>query len=239
MRVFVHTIHKAGSTFLHRYFKEMASLVGCEYFSINNHPPNESEWAARGGDCIVGPLRIVDEITKVPAESINVVHLRDPIDVLISQYFSFGWTHTLNSRNADFLAKRREVIRSKSLDQYCIEDHAEVLKKFEIIRDGLGQLPNVVRSSYSGMHGSFAKWNADMVAAVVGRADDTITKALRSRFAREFGLMGRILSFRDTHRRDGRCGQKERYLKRETIVCLDRQMLAAATLFESFECMGK
>ena len=40
-----------------------------------------------------------------------IIHLRNPFDILISQYYSFGY---------DFFIKRRKIIHSQTIDQYCL-----------------------------------------------------------------------------------------------------------------------
>ena len=56
---------------------------------------------------------------KSSLSDVDLIIIRHPLNKLISQYYSFGWTHPAGEGGADF-AKDREEIRSQTLDEYII-----------------------------------------------------------------------------------------------------------------------
>ncbi len=245
MKVFVYAFHKSASMFLYRYFKEMALMSGGTYFSVNNSPQDQSGWEEyRKGSFIVCPIRFKEgELLSMDNDAKNVIHLRDPIDVLISQYFSFGWTHT-PSKKIIFESKR-DMIKQKSIDEYCLEECGELSLKYRTLINLYDKIPNKIVSDYSSMRDDFKKWNSHMCRSVLGTEGGEIEKSLLKKFKSEFGFFHRLMSRRilpkqiisgnkKPHRRDGSDNQKVRYLKKETIEKLENEMKDVLEFFNRF-----
>jgi hypothetical protein len=96
---------------------------------------------------LYGPLKVPDEnhptsvyIRKIvnPAflrnKKISIL-LRDPRDLIVSMYYSFGFTHNLspNPEIRAFQEKRRENIQSMTIDQYAIAISDNLKSKFDLL----------------------------------------------------------------------------------------------------------
>jgi len=85
-------------------------MPGCVYFGFRSFPAVLGNYARLGG---------------VP----KVILIRDPRDILTSQYFAFGgkhFSHRLPDKNADLLVDCHMRYKNMEIDEYVIE-HAEVL----------------------------------------------------------------------------------------------------------------
>jgi len=142
------TTHKCASTFVSRYLSEinrigqlecidyaglswgkgldLGGASGDKYDFFEEH--GRTLFAPKG--CIYGPLRKPidfdgDDLFR------KVVFLRNPIDILISQYYSFGYTHPIppvKERKEVFL-RRRSRIQKLSLEEYVLSDDREEIKR--------------------------------------------------------------------------------------------------------------
>ena len=93
MNIQVYAFHKSGSMFLFRLFKYISIKNRIHYYSINAN--NEAKYKLdNSNNKILCPLR--HEPRETYNESIKyIVHYRNPIDTLISQYYSFGYIHAI------------------------------------------------------------------------------------------------------------------------------------------------
>lgn len=127
----------------------------------------------------------------------RVWHHRHPLDSLVSQYRSYGWTH---SKPPDMDPKeweqRQAKIRNRSLETYALR-YIGVRKTYirsvcAALRDGRDVL-----SSYELMVGDFPDWLKHVATALrVAEANRTgFVDAMVGRFAKEFHTDGRHRSF--------------------------------------------
>lgn len=244
MRLFVHAFHKTGSMFLHRYFGSFARLASASFFSVNSQSRNEHDWKDCKGDFVVCPIRATN--VTVASGATRIFHLRNPVDVLISQYYSFGWTHPAPP-TAGFSA-RREAIRRQTIDEYCVEACAELADKYRVTMADYTRCTDAIPSDYSLMRDNFGAWNAAMCRVLPDRVRASAEGELLKAFRGEFGLLRRmsryspacILSGRVTpHRRDGSDNQKHRYLRRDTIVRLEAELADVLAAFETFQAASR
>lgn len=61
-----------------------------------------------------------------------IFYIRDPRDILVSMYYSFGFTHTLspNPPIRQYQEERRQRIQQLTIDQYALETAPQLLEKF-------------------------------------------------------------------------------------------------------------
>lgn len=119
--IFVHALHKSATMFLFEFFKRVAEQGRYRYFSPNLEPPNHDQLGASiDEDFCCCPVRSFDV---APAEYPNmqhitrIFHVRDPRDMLVSEYFSFGWIHPTDGP----LQTRQTEIQAMTVDQYVLE----------------------------------------------------------------------------------------------------------------------
>lgn len=124
--------HKTASMFSYRVLSAIAGAMDTAFFSANNTPPN---WGAsrdfllntRGPQVLVGPYRKYD-VSPMFREAIDkgyelhdICQIRDPLDILVSQYFAQGWIQPADGRDGTAL-RVREGIRSGriSVNDYAL-----------------------------------------------------------------------------------------------------------------------
>ena len=187
--VFVHGLHKSASMFLYKVFRDIAEEADINYFSANNKikennkpkpnqydlkqdisssfcycpvrhfsqspeemPPQKSEW----GD----PSCVVSDNFPNISEIYRIYQIRDPRDILVSEYFSFGFIHFgLKKTNP-----RKEKIQNMTIDEYCLKSADKLLIKykniFEVIK---ANNPNHVVVKYETMVLNYRDWLSQVI----------------------------------------------------------------------------
>jgi hypothetical protein len=133
---------------------------------------NEKSFYTRKSDqeFIYVPHRVTDDSAEFLSKElvddcIYIVHIRNPIDILISEYYSYGFMHSdnLGETSGVDITEYRQTIKKMTVDRYCME----VLSKdricrfnifYKFISKNIGK-PNFIISSYSMMKGNFEEWN--------------------------------------------------------------------------------
>jgi len=98
---------------------------------------------------IYGPIRIsaerespefkkfVEPICKTDfiKDKIAIFMIRDPRDILVSSYYSFGFSHGFSSvqKIKDIQKERRRIIQSKTIDEYALENSDRILTNFNTL----------------------------------------------------------------------------------------------------------
>lgn len=126
--------HKTASMFGHRILKTISEERELLYFSPNNQPPNHTEIAAHiqngsNSDLILfGPARTygVSEMLKRAIgnghELTDLCQIRNPLDIIVSQYFSHGWIHPMDRWSEEAL-KVRKALQENRLSMF---DYAQL-----------------------------------------------------------------------------------------------------------------
>lgn len=223
-KVIVNAFHKSGSMFLYRYFGKMAEYENIEYFSENNDPPNQEEYKTCKKDFIVCPNRY--NLENISDDTLYIYHVRNPFDILVSQYYSFGWTHKPPPRNSEqynIFVKEREIIQSMTIDNYCryVVENDNFVEKFNYFNKNYKLTKNKILSRYSLMFYDFKEWN-NYICKSCDVSKETTDK-LYKYFHREFTNKNIINPDEiinngvQIHKRNGNDGQYKTYLKDETV----------------------
>ena len=151
--------------FFSRLFKKITYDNNIEYYSVNNKPSNIQLWNNKLDNYIVCPLR---EAPNDYNENVKyIIHLRNPFDVLISQYYSFGFTHCVpnNISYKDYknFIKRRKIIQRQTIDEYCSsqENIDKINNKYNDMLNWIEKYKhkeNVFISDYDNMYYDFKNW---------------------------------------------------------------------------------
>lgn len=158
--VFFFTFHKCASTLFSGYIlKNIRGLHHVDYAAdiFNDRSVKRIMFQKKG--YVYGPLRFSTSKDRPaykrvvgPASSegfikdkIGVFFLRDPRAILVSSYYSFGFTHvlSLNSEYRDDQLEAREEIQQQNVDQFVLQAAAKVLSDFE----DLGKIVNFCERS--------------------------------------------------------------------------------------------
>lgn len=181
---------------------------------------------------IYGPMRKPFSLDN-PDLFEHVYFLRDPRDVLISSFFSFGFSHGIppNSERAAIFLKNREKIKSEGIDQYCIRAaHEWILPVYSKYRDH--------RNKYGG---TFLKYedfvyNTERFSEELMNVFKLTAESSRKRIG-QF-LLQEEKTFQSTgdikHKRSGKKGQFLTELKLETQKYLD-DVLREEILYWQFD----
>ena len=164
MNLKCYCFHKSGSMFLFKLFKKISKDNNIDYYSINKFNSNEKLWNKSLNNCIICPLRYYPDEYQ---ENLKyILHLRNPLDVLISQYYSFGFTHKPPSKKSVWYSKfisDRKKIQSQTIDEYCLsqENIDEINDKYNKMLNWIKinkEKENVFISYYDDMYYDFPNW---------------------------------------------------------------------------------
>ncbi len=221
----VHALHKSASMFLHKFFDDLCRRKKVPYFSIHNQEPEKQE-VPEGFDksFVLGPLRTFKtDLYEFPMmnQVKHLIQVRDPRDILVSEYFSLGWLHSDDDWNeTDKL--RREQIRQLTIDEFVLNE-AEfskypLLDRYLPILD-LCEQANVQVVRYEDMVLNFSAW-LDQVLDV---ADVQPRAIWRRRLVRQYRDEFQPGGTKQPHKRNVMPGDHRAKLKPETIDVLNRQ----------------
>jgi hypothetical protein len=111
--------HKTASMFAYRLLAALADKMGLAFYTNSGPQPGFASfvpWAER--TALFGPIRnyIFSSLRQV-ADPTTITHvydvaqLRDPLDVIVAQFFSHGWLHTTRNFDAYALEVRQKMQR--------------------------------------------------------------------------------------------------------------------------------
>lgn len=219
-QVVVHALHKSASMFLFHFFKHLCHKKRIEFFSGNNDPPNDLEPGIIPPQAFCHcPVRTFQIDSDTPAVH-RIFHVRDPRDMLVSEYFSFGWIHPTQDGNLD---QRRKTIQEMPIDDYVLNQPEfsrwPVHEKFRPLldRDLDPELDTVVK--YETMVTRFREWADAAIRPFGFRVPAWVTAQLAWRYRNEF------VPSQDPngHKRRITPGDFREKLKPETIVQLNER----------------
>lgn len=225
----VHALHKSGTMFLYQFFKRLAERQQYHFYSANNNPPNELDEASSVSSASSAqtpycccPLRTFETNT-LSSQSTNlfrIFHVRDPRDMLVSEYFSFGWSHPTTESQGTELSDRRKEIQEMSIDDYVLNQPQfsswPLEEKFRplVERDLSHQSEVLVK--YETMVTRFPVWVADVIRPFGFRFPRIAAARLAWKYRNEFKPTGKT-----SHKRAVVPGDFRRQLRPQTIAVLN------------------
>ena len=228
----VHGLHKSATMFLYRFFDELCDQLEIPLYSIHNEPPfRELSNESSGDSFVLCPVRSfeTEPIQESREGSIRrLFQVRDPRDVLVSEYFSIGWRHTTAGWSAEEL-QRRERIRSLSVDQYVLAEPEismyPLLRRYQPLLDCIADdasCDNTTIVKYETMVTDFAAWQKPVFEALqidAENSSDAFFRFVNARYRDEF-----VADESDTgHRRNVQPGDHRDKLSPETIEQLNER----------------
>jgi len=146
--VYFYTFHKCASSLSSRYvLKNVEGLRHVDYASQIYCGKRVKKVVFHKKGYVYGPIRLsappVSEEYKMLVkrasayefirDRIGIFLLRDPRDIIVSSYYSFGYTHGFSpvAEIRESQEKRRNVIQSKTIDQYALESATGALCNFD------------------------------------------------------------------------------------------------------------
>ncbi len=222
----VHGLHKSASMFLYRFFDETCRQISVPYYSINHDPPNRDAIGSDATDSFVlGPERnfSIDRFTFPNMQrTARLFHIRDPRDILISEFHSIGWLHTIKDWTTEELARRKRM-QELTVDEYVIQEPEiskyPLVQRFapliELLESGRGTANDVTLVKYETMVPEFGNWLRE-VCPLIGISKESDREFLCQKYRAEFEPDSPT-----SHKRNVTPGEHGRALKPETIEVLN------------------
>lgn len=235
----VHSLHKSGTMFLFHFFRHLANWRSFQLQSPNNTPPQEHGPVTRemlddvsSSILCRAPIRTFDvQCVEVEAgiDQRRIFHLRDPRDILVSEYYSFGWIHPAHRED---MAERRRQIQEMSIDDYVIrqpeESRLPVDKKYAVLEDYQFDDSRETVVKYEQMVTQFPQWCYRVLVGAGFRNPTWMTARLAWKYRNEFKTQGESL----THKRRITPGDFRDKLKPATIEILNERFEKTLTRFD-------
>ncbi|MGF1656665.1 MAG: sulfotransferase domain-containing protein [Verrucomicrobiales bacterium] len=230
--VYFYTFHKCASSFFSSYvLKNIEGLKHVDYAMLLwDKPPtyNEPLEFKRHGT-IYGPIRLSAgaEITvkflvepssnpEFVRDKSAIFFVRDPRAILVSRYYSFGFTHALNPNEEKRKAqlKRMEKIQTMTLDDYVLAHADKQVRDFAMMKGVAAGCKRKLVLKYEDMIDKFESFASDLRSFVEIR-DEVIQHTYSSTRPRES-----VDNF--SHHRSGHTQTFREELKPETLVLLNQ-----------------
>ncbi|MDC0311298.1 hypothetical protein OAL19_00285 [bacterium] len=228
----VHAVHKSATMFLFHFFKHLSAKHGFQYFSENNVPANAGKLAASNQRnfcrCPIRNFEPLESTFDYPTNCHRIFHIRDPRDILVSEYFSFGWIHPTQDSDLDQV---RNSLQKMSIDDYvlhhCTQREFPLERRYSslIERTLDPNLETVV--TYETMVTNFPKWLSRVVPVFGIRHSRLAVLQLAWRYRNEFRTKKEAM----THKRCITPGDHRRKLKPSTIDALNLRFESILTKF--------
>lgn len=118
----VHALHKSATMFLFKFFRHLAQKQHFAFYSENNEVPDaEGPQIGVPGNFCRCPLRTFETQSYQRGEDTmqhRIFQIRDPRDILVSEYFSVAWIHPTEGSE---LEQRRQALQQMPIDEYVLK----------------------------------------------------------------------------------------------------------------------
>jgi hypothetical protein len=150
-----------------------------------------------------------------------ILMLRDPRDVLVSEYYSIAYSHAAPygpSAKYDEFLKQRQAAQSMTIDEYVISDSErlhEILRRYTLVL--LDKHPHVYVTTYEQMVTDFQRWLTNLF----DRCELRVSAELSERLLRENECLRPQNEDVRRHLRKGQSGDYREKLQKKTIDYLN------------------
>lgn len=229
------TVAKAASMHVQKMVGEITKAHGLipadfnAYFSTSSarlydhfHNPDSLQRMFRPQGFFYGALRTYCALPR-PEQFRVVVVLRDPRDVLTSQYYSQAFSHSIINER---IARQRKKVLAQTIDEAVLEQAPELLAIYTDYLREYGSKPWALITTYEQMIADHTSW----LKAIAAHCGLNEHPALVERLAAE-GMKVKGSGDKSQHVRVAKSGDHRNKLRPETVAELDRMfgpMLAKA-----------
>jgi len=241
--VYFYTFHKCASTLFSSYaLKQIEGLKHVNYANqiYSGKWTGETDFVFNPRGNIYGPIRVNSnpgppllkafcQATCTPEfvrDKVAIFLIRDPRDILVSSYFSFGFSHGLSP--VDGIRGHQEELRGQiqavSLDEYVLAAAHETSENFRLLGELHSACERSVLLKYEDLIHNFDHFIAEFSKQV----------SLAPAVVQEIYQRSRPVKKEDnsSHRRSGQVGGFRGKLKEETVQALSREL---APILERFQ----
>lgn len=239
--VYFYTFHKCASTLFGGYvLKNIDDLHQVDYsyhIYIGKKPRIRFEKFGH----VYGPLRLSAlQLPSIPLEThlietvsnpefisdkIAVFLIRDPRDILVSSYYSYGFTHSISDvpETREVQIKVREIVQGMTVDEFALASVESMLRNFEKIDELNNACVKSVVIRYEDMINDFDNFITGFTKYLSLSQSVIQTIYERSRPRQSIDNA--------SHRRSGKAGMFRHELKMETVDILNAKLAAILAKF--------
>lgn len=165
---------------------------------------------------IYGPLRFPVNFSNRNTFK-HIFFLRDPRDVIVSSYYSFGFTHSLpaNSKGKTSVLKVRDEIQQKGIDQYAIDFADELVQRY----NGFKNLRESCDSYIYLKYDDFTNNTKQFILNLSNYLNVSLNNNDIELLCKEASPVQKNIQ-KESHKRSGKSGQFVNELKPETQLIL-------------------
>lgn len=239
--VYFYTFHKCASSLFSGYvLRNIEGLRHVDYARQIYHGKNVAKVEFAETGCVYGPIRLsadrkssVYNILVKPAsdqdfvkDKIAIFLVRDPRDILVSAYYSFGYNHGFSE--VEGIQERQKVKRSdiqaKTVDEYVRDSADIVAENFATVDKLSSACGRSTVLKFETMINDFDQFTAQLTKYV-----NINPKVVQRMFERT-----RPKQKVDTtaHRRSGRPGGFRNILRKDTITALNNKFAGVLERFQ-------
>ncbi|MEO1093967.1 MAG: sulfotransferase domain-containing protein [Cyanobacteria bacterium J06638_28] len=239
--VYFMTFHKCASTlFANHLLKQVKGLEHIDYEALVwNGLKRKGEFAFHDRGFIYGPIRLntspysnnhslVTAVTKPEfiRDKKVISFVRDPRDIMVSAYYSFGFSHSYSpvKEIQNKQKKYRNRIQQETLDGYVLQAVDQQLDNFKLLESLLKVCKRSILLKYEDMVFDFEGF-AEQLREHIEIDENTLQKLYtqsRPKQKEDFS----------SHRRSGQTGEFRSKLKDETIGLLNSKLRDVLEVFE-------
>ena len=161
-----------------------------------------------------------------------ILMIRDPRDVLVSEYYSYAFSHSepsrLGDKYADFMRMRQKA-RTITIDEYVVSECDRVCVNYErYVSLLLDRYAHVLVTKYEEMTSDFEAW----LKKILEHCEFKISDRLLESILNEAGHLKPKQEDIHQHIRKGMPGDYKEKLDRKTIDCIDAKF---SSMLERFD----
>lgn len=230
--VYFFTFHKcASSLFSKHILKKVDTLQHVDYanYLADKETSYKKPLLFKDHGCIYGPIRlsayknIVYDLLVKPSskpefsKNINAIFLiRDPRDILVSSYHSFGYTHPINpiEGKTKKQLKLRNEIQALTIDEYVLKNIDKQIEDFNRVTDIASNCKNNVILKYEDMIENYDHFISEFKKVL--DLNDNIVNTLYAETRPKNKIDNK------SHKRSGAPRRFAKDLKPETIIKLNK-----------------
>jgi len=239
--VYFYTFHKCASSLFSDYvLKNMQGLTHVDYAAAICSGDSDVNIAFEEEGFIYGPIRLsanhespVYEKFVAPASTKDFIRnktvifmVRDPRDILVSSYYSFGYTHAFSpvKEIAEMQMNVRNRIQCDGIDAYVLANAKDTLNDYEVLQELYLNSQRSVMIRYEDMILNWSVFERGLTTFVDFDADVLAQIYQQSR--------PRKKEDQSLHQRSGKVGGFKAALKEDTLASLNHIFEAVLHRFE-------
>jgi len=161
-----------------------------------------------------------------------ILMIRDPRDVLVSEYYSYAFSHSepskLGDKYVDFM-KMRQKARNVTIDEYVVSECDRVCANYErYVSLLLDRYDHVLVTKYEEMTSDFEAW----LKKILEKCEFKVSDQLLETILTEAGHLKPTQEDVHQHIRKGMPGDYKEKLDRKTIDCIDTKFSSVLKRFD-------